>query len=111
MSKGDLGPFLGVLDPEVQWTIVDPVYNPVTLTGTYVSLHHPRTISFSPPSLRLTPRKNLQTFQEKLGKPLFSRLTGPSSTIVDELDIIGLKAIVEASGFATQKNGKPCNNK
>ena len=115
MSKGDLAPFLGALDPEAQWTIVDPVYNPVTLTGTYVSLHHPpiypRTISFSLSSLRLTPRKNLQTFQEKLGKPLFSRLTEPSSTIIDELDVIGLKAIVEASGFATQKNGKPCNNK
>ena len=33
MSKGDLGPFLGGLVPEVQWTVVDPVYNPVTLMG------------------------------------------------------------------------------
>jgi hypothetical protein len=31
--------------------------------------------------------------------------------VVDEMDIIGLKAIVECSGYATQKNGKPYNNK
>ena len=30
---------------------------------------------------------------------------------IEEMDIIGLKAIVEASGYATQKNGKPYNNK
>jgi uncharacterized protein len=31
--------------------------------------------------------------------------------VVDEIEIVGLKAIVECSGYATQKNGKPYNNK
>jgi hypothetical protein len=30
---------------------------------------------------------------------------------IDELDIVGNKAIMESSGFATQKNGKPYNNR
>jgi hypothetical protein len=31
--------------------------------------------------------------------------------VVDEVEIVGLKAIVESSGYAMQKNGKPYNNK
>jgi hypothetical protein len=30
---------------------------------------------------------------------------------INELDIIGNKAIFESSGTATQKNGKPYNNR
>ena len=30
---------------------------------------------------------------------------------IDELDVVGQKAILECSGFATQKNGKPYNNR
>jgi hypothetical protein len=38
-------------------------------------------------------------------------LATPLKMVVDEMDIIGLKAVVECSGYATQKNGKPYNNK
>jgi uncharacterized protein len=30
---------------------------------------------------------------------------------VDELDVVGNKAIMETSGFATQLNGKPYKNR
>lgn len=31
--------------------------------------------------------------------------------VVDTVDVVGRKAVVEASGFGTQKNGRPYNNR
>lgn len=38
-------------------------------------------------------------------------LATPLRVEIDEMDIVGLKAIVKCSGYATLKNGKPYNNK
>lgn len=38
-------------------------------------------------------------------------LATPLKMIVDEIDIVGLKAIVKCSEYAMQKNGRAYNNK
>lgn len=43
-------------------------------------------------------------------KPFAAHLQGPVNMAVDELDVIGNKAIFEAHGWQTQKNGKPYKN-
>ena len=45
--------------------------------------------------------------------PLFTKLDADVGMIMkaNEIDVIGQKAIIEASGFAKQKNGKPYNNR
>ncbi|CZR58263.1 uncharacterized protein PAC_08154 [Phialocephala subalpina] len=88
-AYGEWKPFLDALDPNVNWMIGDHVSNEKQRTGTY----------------------NVQTWLANVQKPLFQRLTGPVHMKIDHLDVVGSKAIFEASGFATQKNGKPYNNK
>ena len=41
-TQGDLAYFMGAIDPNVHWTIADPVYDPKTKAGTYVFLSHSR---------------------------------------------------------------------
>jgi len=53
----------------------------------------------------------VESWKERIRAPLVKVLATPIKMVVDELDIVGLKAIVECSGFATLKNGKPYNNK
>ena len=55
--------------------------------------------------------QNVESWKEKIRAPLAKVLATPIKMVVDEVDIIDLKAIVECSGYATQKNGKPYNNK
>jgi len=55
--------------------------------------------------------KNVSPWKQKLRVPSLKALAIPINMVVDEMDIIGLKAIVECSGYATQKSGKPYNNK
>jgi uncharacterized protein len=58
-----------------------------------------------------SPEQNVESWKEKIRAPLVKALATPLKMVVDEVDIIGLKAIVECSGYATQKNGRPYNNK
>ncbi|KUJ15121.1 uncharacterized protein LY89DRAFT_783330 [Mollisia scopiformis] len=88
-AQGEWTPFLDGLDPDVNWMIGDPTFNEQHRTGTY----------------------NVKTWREIVNKPLIARLASPLTMKIESLDIIGLKAIVEASGSATQKNGKQYNNR
>jgi hypothetical protein len=38
-------------------------------------------------------------------------LATPIKIEIHEMELVGLKAMVEGSGYATQKNGKSYNNK
>jgi hypothetical protein len=63
-------------------------------------------------STHLTHFKNLASWTEKINKPLFSKLVDSRQDMkADVIDVVGQKAIIEASGKATQNNGKPYNNK
>jgi hypothetical protein len=55
--------------------------------------------------------QNVSPWKRKLRVPSVKPLAIPINMVVDEMDIIGLKAIVECRGYATQKSGKPYNNK
>lgn len=56
-------------------------------------------------------RQNLQEWLTKVGGPLGDKLVGERKFTLDELEVVGNKAILEISGSATQKNGKPYNNR
>ncbi|KAF4631859.1 hypothetical protein G7Y89_g6270 [Cudoniella acicularis] len=90
-SKGEWGPFLAALDPEVRWWIGADEHDPASKTGIY----------------------NVASWQEKVGTPLRHRLKdGYLPMKADHVDIVSpLKAIVEASGSAVQNNGKPYHNR
>jgi hypothetical protein len=63
-------------------------------------------------STHLTHFKNLASWTEKINKPLFSKLVDSRQDMkANVIDVVGQKAIIEASGKATQNNGKPYNNK
>ena len=69
-------------------------------------------VSNTPSTQLLTRSQTVQTWKEKIGSPLRTKLVdGVIKMKIDELDIIGNKAIVESSGIATQKNGKSYNNR
>ena len=53
----------------------------------------------------------MSPWKRKIRVPSVKALAAPINMVVDAMDIIGLKAIVEYSGYATQKSGKPYNNK
>ncbi len=54
----------------------------------------------------------MQSWLEKVNRPLLARLEGGVLNMaIDTVDVVGSKAIVEASGSATQKSGKPYNNR
>lgn len=56
-------------------------------------------------------KQNIESWKAKIRAPLVEALATPLIMVVDEIEIVSLKAIVECSGYATQKNGKPYNNK
>ncbi|PVH76189.1 hypothetical protein DL98DRAFT_518194 [Cadophora sp. DSE1049] len=76
------------MDPDVHWMVVEPKRDPVSLAGIY----------------------NVESWKNDLMKPFAEHLQGPVHMVVDELDVIGNKAIFEARGSQTQKNGKPYRN-
>ncbi|KAE9365825.1 hypothetical protein N431DRAFT_385746 [Stipitochalara longipes BDJ] len=88
-ARGEWEPFLSALDPNVHWVIADPDPSGEYPLGVY----------------------NVDTWKEKIRAPLAKALATPIKMVADEIEIVGLKAIVECSGYATQKNGKPYNNK
>lgn len=94
-------PFLEALDPNVNWMVNDPTYNELSKAGTYVILL--LISSFYLHKRSLTLNQNLQTWRERIQVPVMGRLKTPVRMEIDTLEIFGLKAIVEASGFATQK--------
>ncbi|KAH6694860.1 hypothetical protein BKA61DRAFT_498691, partial [Leptodontidium sp. MPI-SDFR-AT-0119] len=53
---------------------------------------------------------NLQGWLDKVAPLIQVKLEGPLRMNVESLDIIGNKAVIEASGSATQKNGNPYEN-
>jgi hypothetical protein len=61
--------------------------------------------------IKLIRVQNLPEWVEKVRLPLASRLEGVPTMKIESLDVVGQKAIVEISGSAMQKNGKPYNNR
>ena len=53
----------------------------------------------------------MQTWKDNVAAPLQSRLKTNLNMTIDEVDVVGMKAYVEASGKSTQKNGRPYNNR
>jgi hypothetical protein len=108
-TKGEWEPFLSAFDTNVHWVIGDSDPEGQYPLGVYV-------LPLRLPTLRLqlnifSPKQNVESWKEKIRAPLAKALATPLKMVVDEMDVIGLKAIVECSGYATQKNGKPYNNK
>ncbi|KAK0103711.1 hypothetical protein ONS95_005718 [Cadophora gregata] len=87
-AEGNWSPLLNALDPEVHWMVVDPERNPLSQAGVY----------------------NVESWKRDLMTPFLEHLQGPVHMVVDELDVIGNKAIFEARGWQTQKNGRPYRN-
>jgi hypothetical protein len=106
INEGSWDSFLATVDRNVKWIVGDPLHDPKSLTGTYVSWQYPTTNQHC-----LITVQNLQSYVQKVVTPLFSRLESSTKMTIEELDVIGQKAFVETSGVATQKNGKPYNNK
>ncbi|KAH8767844.1 hypothetical protein BGZ57DRAFT_766626, partial [Hyaloscypha finlandica] len=82
-------PCLSALDPNAHWVTAGPPPNGAYPLGIY----------------------NMSPWKRKIRVPSVKALAAPINMVVDAMDIIGLKAIVEYSGYATQKSGKPYNNK
>jgi hypothetical protein len=105
INEGNWDSFLATVDRNVKWIVGDPLHDPKSLTGTYVSWQYPTNQQC------LITVQNLQSYVQKVVTPLFSRLESSTKMTIEELDVIGQKAFVETLGVATQKNGKPYNNK
>lgn len=59
-----------------------------------------------------SPLKNFAQWKSKINIPVFSRLVDMHQDMeITALDVVGQKAILEARGKATQKNGRPYNNR
>ncbi|KAK0109516.1 hypothetical protein ONS95_002205 [Cadophora gregata] len=84
-SRGDWVPFVTAIDPNVRWTIGSLREDLTCCTGVF----------------------NLQDWLEKVSPPMQARLQGALEMKIEALDVIGNKAIIEATGFAVQKNGNP----
>ncbi|KAH7306116.1 hypothetical protein BKA65DRAFT_601855 [Rhexocercosporidium sp. MPI-PUGE-AT-0058] len=87
-SRGEWAPFLAAIDPNVSWTIGSHKENLTCSTGIF----------------------NLQGWLEKVAPSLQLKLQGSLQMTVESLDIIGNKAVIEASGYAVQNNGNPYEN-
>ncbi|ORY59416.1 hypothetical protein BCR35DRAFT_254694, partial [Leucosporidium creatinivorum] len=82
-------PFLEAIDPNVHWQIAGPERQLDSAQGIF----------------------NVAEWKELINKPLLARLDSNGLKMaVESVDVIGQRAIVECSGTATQKNGKPYNN-
>ncbi|KAM3075974.1 hypothetical protein ACMFMG_006513 [Clarireedia jacksonii] len=89
IEQWDWSKFIGAIDENVRWWIGADEHDPNTPTGIY----------------------NLQEWTEKVRNRLMPRLDGGLAMKSNTLDIIGQKAIIEATGTAIQKNGRPYNNR
>ncbi|KAG4426021.1 hypothetical protein IFR04_000965 [Cadophora malorum] len=85
-STGDWVPFVTAIDPNVRWTIANTREDMNCCTGVF----------------------NLQEWLDKVTPSMRTKLEGSLQMKVGALDIIGNKAIIEATAVDTmQKNGKP----
>ncbi|PQE31935.1 hypothetical protein CJF32_00001536 [Rutstroemia sp. NJR-2017a WRK4] len=89
IDQGDWSKLYEAIDENVRWWIGADEYNPDAATGVY----------------------NLQEWTEKVRNRLLPRLDGGITMKSNTMDIIGQKVIIEASGTAKQKNGRPYNNR
>ncbi|KAH9203614.1 hypothetical protein DL95DRAFT_472217 [Leptodontidium sp. 2 PMI_412] len=87
-SADDWAPFLSAIDADVVWTIGSLKEDLTCCTGVF----------------------NLQGWLDKVAPLIQVKLEGPLQMNVESLDIIENKAVIEASGSATQKNGNPYEN-
>ncbi|KAJ7634385.1 hypothetical protein FB45DRAFT_1025336 [Roridomyces roridus] len=90
LAKGDLGPFMGVIDPDVRWRIASEDKDPKKMTGVYT----------------------LSTWREQVNGPLVKRLLNeaPPALTIQYLQTVGNRIIMEIDGEAVQKNGNPYKN-
>ncbi|KAJ7096607.1 hypothetical protein B0H15DRAFT_825725 [Mycena belliarum] len=88
-KDGDWLPLMAAIDPNVKWTIVSDTKDTTRGTGIF----------------------NLASWQTEVALPLRANIEGQIKLKVTSIDVIGNKAIVEGQGEATQKNGKPYNNR
>ncbi|TRM63087.1 hypothetical protein BD626DRAFT_32873 [Schizophyllum amplum] len=86
------GPFLAALDPALRWVIADADGEGI-------------------PGVKAEGVFNLAEWAIKVRDPLVARLAGPIGLHTVAVHIAGNVAIAETAGVATQKNGKPYNNK
>ncbi|KAJ7159223.1 hypothetical protein C8R43DRAFT_994213 [Mycena crocata] len=89
-EKWDWSVFLGQMDSEVRWVIGSEKKDDVRKTGIY----------------------NVASWTAEVAAPLGARLKIEQSKMTwASIDVVGKKAIVEASIEAVQLNGNPYNNK
>ncbi|PQE11314.1 hypothetical protein CJF31_00001133 [Rutstroemia sp. NJR-2017a BVV2] len=112
IDQGDWSKFYAAIDENVRWWIGADEYDPNVATGVYVRRSTITTACLSSlRSLLTRVYQNLQEWTEKVRNRLMPRLDGGVTMKSNTMDIIGQKAIIEASGTAKQKNGKPYNNR
>ncbi|KAJ6575554.1 hypothetical protein DFH09DRAFT_1361748 [Mycena vulgaris] len=84
--KAKLAPFLAAIDPDVRWVSASEKKDGARMTGIY----------------------NLASWIAEVATPMHTKLTEEGLRLtMSSLDVIGNKAIVEAYGEATQRNGRP----
>ncbi|KAJ7159208.1 hypothetical protein C8R43DRAFT_994171 [Mycena crocata] len=89
-EKWDWSVFLGQMDPGVRWVIGSEKKDDVRKTGIY----------------------NVASWAAEVAAPLGARLKIEQSKMTwASIDVVGKKAIVEASIEAVQLNGNPYNNR
>ncbi|TVY28577.1 hypothetical protein LHYA1_G001929 [Lachnellula hyalina] len=89
-ANGNWDTFIEAIDPNVHWWISSDVKDPLCKSGIY----------------------NLQQWEDSVNADLKSHLKdGYLEMKLDSLDVIGLKAIAECSGFAVQNDGDPYQNR
>jgi ketosteroid isomerase-like protein len=108
-GKGDWTAFVESIDPNVRWWIASDVKDPLSKSGIYVRpflfgghLHFKADINL----------QNLQQWIDEVNKDLRASIKdGYAEMKLNSLDIVGLKAIAECSGFAVQTDGEPYQNR
>ncbi|TVY12594.1 hypothetical protein LARI1_G009564 [Lachnellula arida] len=89
-EKGNWDTLIEAIDPNVHWWISSDVKDPLSKSGIY----------------------NLQEWKDNINAGLKSHLKdGYLEMKLDSLDVIGLKAIAECSGFAVQNDGDLYQNR
>ncbi|KAJ7773889.1 hypothetical protein B0H16DRAFT_1304151 [Mycena metata] len=89
VAQGDWSAFVAAIDPDVRWVIGSEKQDKLCMTGVYT----------------------LATWNEQVRTPLAGKLkNGEIKMVVSSFDVVGNKAIAQASGEAVQLNGKPYVN-
>ncbi|KAJ7614362.1 hypothetical protein FB45DRAFT_758633 [Roridomyces roridus] len=88
VKEGNFTPFMDAIDPDVHWILASETKDASRGTGVH----------------------NKATWATELMGPLSARLESQKMSI-SSVEVIGNKAIIEAFGAGTQKNGKPYSNR